>query len=319
MNEVKFSVFADLHLCHGMDPGYDEFWYPGGDERLDAILARAKRENVDFIIHCGDFCHNPHAETVALEKYNNFEIPTYHVLGNHDMDKLSLEETVAAYGMPAEYYYFDKNGFRFIVLNENYFRYEDEDIPYSKGNYYKFGPYRDVISRPQVAWLEETVMSSPYPMVIFSHGSLMLEDEKHAAVKNREEVQDIFRRAHAAGKRVLMCLNGHLHIDYLRIYEHVCYLDVNSASMYWLTPPHHLFPEEFHAKHYGAQSLLIYNDPVHAVITLSEDGRISIDGMKSSFFHGVDGKAAIGTDCWDTRRITPNVLSEKLWLPMDLS
>ena len=97
-------------------PGYDEFWYPGGDERLDAILARAKRENVDFIIHCGDFCHNPHAETVALEKYNNFEIPTYHVLGNHDMDKLSLEETVAAYGMPAEYYYFDKNGFRFIKV-----------------------------------------------------------------------------------------------------------------------------------------------------------------------------------------------------------
>ena len=319
MNTVKFSVFSDLHLCHGMDKGYDEFWYPGGDERLDAILARAKRENVDFIIHCGDFCHNPIAEEAAIARYNGFEIPTYHTLGNHDMDKLSLEETVAAYGMPAEYYYFDKNGFRFIVLNENYFRYEDEDIPYSKGNYYKFGPYRDVISRPQVAWLEETVMSSPYPMVIFSHGSLMLEDEKCGAVKNREEVKEIFRRAHAAGKRVLMCLNGHLHIDYLRIYEHVCYLDVNSASMYWLTPPHHLFPEEFHAKHYGAQSLLIYNDPVHAVITLSEDGHIAIDGMKSSFFHGVDGKAAIGTDCWDTRRITPNVLSEKLWLPMDLS
>ena len=89
--------------------------------------------------------------------------------------------------------------------------------------------------------------------------------------------------------------------------------------MYWLTPPHHLFPEEFHKKHYGAQSLLIYNDPVHAVITLSDDGNIEIEGMKSSFFCDVDGKAAIGTDCWDTRKITPNVLSEKLWLPMEIS
>jgi hypothetical protein len=198
---------------------------------------------------------------------------------------------VAAYGVPAEYYYFDKNGFRFIVLNENYYRYEGEDVAYSEGNYYKFGPYRDVISRPQVKWLEETVMSSPYPMVLFSHGSLMLEGA--GAIKNREEVQDIFRRAHKNGKRILMCLNGHYHIDYMRIYEHVCYLDINSASMYWLTPPHHLFPDEFHEKYFGAQSLLIYNDPVHAVITLSEDGHFEIEGMQSSFFHGVDGKAAI--------------------------
>lgn len=36
-----------------------------------------------------------------------------------------------SHGMPAEYYYFDRNGFRFIVLNENYFRYEDEDVAYS--------------------------------------------------------------------------------------------------------------------------------------------------------------------------------------------
>lgn len=319
MNKVKFSVFSDLHLSRGMKEGYEHFWLGDCDARLDAILARAKREEVDFIIHCGDFCHNPHAETAAIEKYNHFEIPTYHVLGNHDMDALSLEETVAAYGMPAEYYFFDKNGFRFIVLNENYYRYEGEDVPYSQGNYYKYGPYRDVISRPQVKWLEETVMSSPYPMVIFSHGSLMLEDEKRGAVKNREEVQDIFRRAHKAGKRVLMCINGHLHMNYLRIDEHICYLDINSASMYWLTPPHHLFPEEFHAKHYGAQSLLIYNDPIHAVITLSDDGHIEIEGMESSFFYGIDGKAVLGTDCWDTRKITPNVLSEKLWLPMDLS
>ena len=116
-----------------------------------------------------------------------------------------------------------------------------------------------------------------------------------------------------------MCINGHLHMDYMRIYEHVCYLDINSASMFWWTPPHHLFSEEYHEKHYGAQSLLIYNDPVHAVITLSDDGMIEIEGMQSSFFEGLDAKPAFGNDFLDTRRITPNVLSEKLWLPMELN
>lgn len=317
MSKVKFSVFSDLHLGRGMRKDCEEFWYEGGDRRLDAILARAERENVDFIIHCGDFCHNPHAEAAALEKYNHFKIPTYHALGNHDMDTLSLEEVVAAYEMPNEYYYFDKNGFRFIVLNENYCRVDGEDIPYSKGNYYKLGPYRDYISAPQVKWFEETVMQSPYPIVVLSHGSLSLEGAN--AVKNREEVLDIIRRAHASGKRVLMCLNGHLHMDYMRIYEHVCYLDVNSASMFWYTPPHHLFPEEYHEKHYGAQSLCIYNDPVHAVITISDDGMIEIEGMQSSFFCDIDAQTAFGTSVVEERRVTPHVLSEKIWLPMKLS
>ena len=66
MNKVKFSVFSDLHLSRGLHEGYEHFWLGDCEERLDAILARAKREEVDFIIHCGDFCHNPHAETARL-------------------------------------------------------------------------------------------------------------------------------------------------------------------------------------------------------------------------------------------------------------
>ena len=145
---MKFLLFADLHI-HAT-------WPISTNKELHVMQKRAEEEGCDFIIHAGDLCFDAAANRDIIEEYNSFHIPSYHVLGNHDMDKLSLEETVAAYGMPAEYYYFDKNGFRFIVLNENYFRYEDEDIPYSKGNYYKFGPYRDYISRPQVAWLEET-------------------------------------------------------------------------------------------------------------------------------------------------------------------
>ena len=310
MNKVKFSVFADLHN--------DERWTSDGDERLDFILERAKKENCDFIVELGDFVHYPDKKKEFVDRYNNFEIPTYHVLGNHDSDNLSLEDTVKCYNMPHEYYYFDKNGFRFIALNSNYYRYEGEDIPYQKGNYYKFREYRDYISQEQLNWLEDVVMSSPYPMVIMSHGSLSLEDKNADALKNREDVQNIIRKAHNNNKRILMCLNGHFHVDYMRIYEHVCYFDVNSACMYWTPTEHHLFPDEFHKAHEGAKKIAIYNDPIHAIITLTDDGTIEIEGMKSSFFYGVTKEMIEGTDCYSCRKSTPNVMSEKIKLPIEL-
>ena len=312
MNKVRFSVFADIHIHN--------HWAPGSIDRLNAILDRAKREEVDFVIHCGDFC-TPPGYLEALEIYNNFELPTYHVMGNHDFDQLPHDEVLKAYGLKSGYYYFDKNGFRFIVLDENYCRIDGEDVPYSAGNYFKHPTCREYISQEQIVWLEKTVMSSPYPMVVLSHGSLQLEDVRGGAVRNREDVQSIFRKAHESGKRILMCINGHYHVDYMRIYEHVCYFDVNSATMYCLNSkdgPHDKFGEEFHKNHPGSAHLLIYNEPVHAIVTLSDDGCIEIEGMKGSFFKGVSKEMVSDSSCHNAIKITPNVLSEKLILPMKL-
>ena len=312
MQKVKFSVFANIHI--------HDHWAPDSIGRLNAILDRAKKENVDFVIHCGDFC-TPPGYMEALDIYNSFELPTYHVFGNHDFDQLPHEEVIKAYGMTKGYYYFDKNGFRFIVLDENYCHVDGEDIPYSAGNYFKLGEYRDYISKEQIEWLEEVVMSSPYPMVVFSHGSLQREDVHGGAVRNREDVQNIFRKAHKSGKRILMCINGHYHVDYMRIYEHVCYFDVNSATMYTLCgkhEPHNKFGEEFHKRHPGSAHLVIYNEPLSAVVTLSDDGTIEIDGMKGSFFMGVSKDMLTKSDCHEAIKITPDILSEKLVLPMKL-
>ncbi len=312
MNKVKFSVFSDLHCSPAFSPDYKE--------RLDFILERAKKENVDFIIHCGDFCQSPYTVPDVIEKYNNFEIPTYHCLGNHDMDAVELEEIIKHYNMPAEYYYFDKNGFRFVALNSNYYRLEDgTDVAYSKGNYYKFPQYRDYISKEQLVWFEDVVMTSPYPVIVFSHNNLALDDDMGGdALKNREDFQNILRKAHKNKKRVLMCLNGHFHVDYMRIYEHVCYFDVNSAMMYQ-GPAHKLYPKEYHEAHPGADNALVYNDPIHAIVTIWEDGTIEINGMKSSFFCGVGPEIVReGRTCHNAVRITAEVLSEKIKLPIEL-
>lgn len=312
MQKVKFSVFADIHI--------EDHWAPDSLGRLQSILDRAKRAQVDFVIHCGDFCTPPDYPE-ALSIYNGFDLPTYHVLGNHDFDKRSHEEVIRAFGMESGYYYFEKNGFRFIVLDENYCRIDGEDVGYAAGNYFKHGDCRDYISREQIAWLDETVMSSPFPMVVFSHGSLQREDVRGGAVRNRDEVQDIFRKAHRSGKRILLCINGHYHVDYMRIYEHVCYFDVNSATMYTLCgkhEPHNKFGEEFHKKHPGSAHLAIYNEPLSAIVTLSDDGCIEIEGMQGSFFMGVSKEMISESSCHAAIKITPSILSEKIILPMTL-
>jgi len=57
----------------------------------------------------------------------------------------------------------------------------------------------------------------------------------------------------------------------------------------------------------------MFNDPVHAIITLSEDGQIKIDGMQSSLFMGVT-REMTGNAKFDahSRPTTANVQSVNL-------
>lgn len=308
MHKIKFSVFSDLHM--------DDCWCGDIEARLEAILDRAKKEQVDFIIHCGDLSWDQSKHLDAIKQYNHFEIPTYHCLGNHDMDVLSLQDTVALYEMPHEYYYFDRNGFRFIVLNENYYRHEGVDVAYSLSNCYNFPDCRDYISQEQLRWLESVVMDSPYPMFLFSHATLHPDGQD--GIKNEEDILKIFRKAHQNGKRIMMCLSGHTHVDDCRVFEDVCYFTVNSATYHCLPEAHNLFPEEFHRNHNASCMSVLYNDPVHAVVTVCDDGTIEIDGMESSFFCGVTRKMAVGSNYQDEILCTPHVLSRKIKLNMNL-
>ena len=76
MKSVRFSVFSDLHYRDGN--------WNQASERLDSIQKRAAENKVDFVIHCGDFCHNVVTGKEIIDRYNHFSIPSYHTIGNHD-------------------------------------------------------------------------------------------------------------------------------------------------------------------------------------------------------------------------------------------
>ena len=302
---MKFLLFADLHYA-------PKQFLSGSFEILKEMQEAAERENCDFIIHAGDFCHGPSKVMDFVEEYNNFHIPSYHCLGNHDSDNTPFEETVALYKMPNEYYYFDCKGYRMIVLNPNYYNVDGEYINFSMRNYFKNGPARDWVPPEQLAWLKETIDSSPYPCLLISHESF----ERANGVQNRADILKIINDANAKKPHsVLMCMNGHYHRDYIRILDGVCYFDVNSVLMEWVSGvTHDRYPAELLAEYSSLNHTVIYNDPLYCIVEL--DGTtIDIKGKESSMYMGITREDVGGTPFDKVGRpVVPKIQSAKITL-----
>lgn len=252
MRKVKFGVFTDLHV----DIMHDT------QERLQVFLDTCRQEDVDFIIQLGDFCypddnrkvvckpeHMPvnianaiqvktYADKPAiLRMFNSFEKPSYHVLGNHDCDMCSKQETLQFLeAKNGSYYSFDHGGFHFVVLDTNYLKTSSgEFIAYENANYFAAGFRKDMVrenvSPDQIAWLKEDLANTKNPTIVFSHASFSLVGAPSFAVKNHKELREIFQNAPAG---VVACFNGHHHVDLCAKEEGIWYVQINSMDCIWL-------------------------------------------------------------------------------------
>lgn len=302
---MKFLIFSDFHY----DP---EVFMRGSEEDLVIIQNKALQVGAEFMIHAGDLCHGPAQAPDFVRRYNEFEIPSYHCLGNHDTDETSYEETLKQYQMPDGHYYFDRGGYRFIICDPNYYLMDGAYIHYSLRNYYPHRELRDYMPPEQLKWLENTISASTFPCVLISHQSFEREAD---GVKNMAEVQRIIRQANERKPNsVILCVNGHYHRDHIRILDNVCYLDLNSASFDFLPNAHTCYPRELCEKHRELWHTLTYEDPVYAVITL-EGTEITIEGVESKMLFGIQCKDTGNPLCDPAGRISsPGVQSARISL-----
>ena len=304
MSRIKFTVFSDLH--------HHPAWYKTeAPERLAAIQQRALDSGSEFLLHLGDFSHKPSAAGDLIRQYKEFSLPGYFVLGNHEFDIDSLETVLTAMGLDRGYYSFDCSGFRFVILDENYF----SDFPgiyfhYSERNYFDHPDGRDWMPPEEIEWLKETVLSSPYPCVLASHAPLDYPDGRNS-IRCKGRVRKIILDSLNTPGRVVLCLSGHYHRDGLDRIDGVYRLDVNSASFNWVPKPHHLFPEEWYSQYECIGNQIIYRDPLSAVITLDSDkGMLKIEGVKSSFVNGISTEMSGNSSGY--RLCTPEILSAEV-------
>lgn len=311
---VKFGVFTDLHV----DIMHDT------QERLQVFLDHCRRENVDFIIHLGDFCypddnrkvncipeHQPvnianalkvktYADKPAiLRMFNDFEKPSYHVLGNHECDMCSKEELLRFIeAKNGSYYSFDRGGFHFVVLDCSFFKDADGNFhAYENGNYFEVG-FDETLSLPwlpdeQVQWLKDDLAKASFPSVIFSHQTLS-NLPKGRAVKNWEVIREILK---SAPKGVAVCFNGHHHVDLCTREDDIWFVQLNSMDCLWVDEDfatENRYGREIDEKYPNIKYTLPYRDPVYAIVSMDEKG-ITVKGTKSEFVGPDDDEIGLYT------------------------
>lgn len=302
MNKIRFAIFTDLHYDHIHD----------GLQRIKKFVSQTACEDIDFIVDLGDFCSPKKENHVLLDMLDSTGKPHYHLVGNHDSDLYTKEEFLHFLGINSSYYSFAYGAVKFIALDASFIQHDYGYEPYSKRNYNSTRGIYPVIPPYELNWLEDQ-LSDDYPFfIILSHHSLENEFAQRG-VYNRNAVQKLISRTNSSGKKVLLCLNGHDHADSIRKMGETYYFGLNSMSYIWFGPEyeHFCYPAEIHKKYPYLKDMVLYREGLYAIITITEQGCIEIEGMEGHYQTispeelGIKGK-------WNGRAITPNISSLKI-------
>ena len=223
---IRLGVMADLHGGLAVD----------ADKRLQAFLDRMKTISCDGLVQLGDFAF-PNAEHQHFpDQFNAAHPNTLHVIGNHEFDfGLTREDCYRSWKLEASYYHRDIGDIRVLVLDAN-----EKGSPNHKGGYPSY------IGPTQKAWLQTQLEQSSKPVLILSHQPLA----GTSSIDNALEIQNLLSRF---PEKILLCLNGHSHIDAYLQEKGVGFLHINSASYYWVG---------------GKTRMAYYRTPLYTVLTI---------------------------------------------------
>lgn len=272
--EVLFGMCADVHH----EPKKDEAW------RMRAFVDEANERGADFIIQLGDFIMPDESGRKMLDEWERFDGPRYHVLGNHDAEKVGKEKMMAFQGQKEKYYSFDAGDYHFIVLDTNYSKIGDEYVDYDRDNYH-LDFFNCYIPSFELEWLKNDLDATDKRCFIFTHATLAIGDW---VVYNLHELQDILWLANekAGFNKVTMCFSGHDHADAYRFKGGIHYMIVNSMSHKYIGEKYRQSAASREAveKYYGKlRTVIPYKDPLYAFVRLKENGLIQIIGKQSEY------------------------------------
>jgi predicted phosphodiesterase len=228
---VRFGMIADVHYAD-RDPEKGRF-YRQSISKLKEFIDEMNSEKVDFIVELGDFKDEDpipnQANTLKYltdieSVYQKFNGPTYHVLGNHDMDgitKTQFLERVENTGIPKDknYYSFDQKGVHFIVMDGNY---TADGKDYNKDNFRNVLSY---IPEDQVKWLKEDLELNKLPAIVFVHQLLGDSKGMKKSAQNAPEVRNILEQS----GNVLCVFEGHVNSERHSVIKHIHYYSLIST------------------------------------------------------------------------------------------
>lgn len=250
-NVVRMGMIADLHGGLAID----------ARQRLDDFLAAMKTTKCDALVQMGDFAYPNKKHQEFADKFNAAHDQTIHVIGNHEFDYgLKRSDCFKAWGIESAYYRRDLKGLRLLVLDGN-----ETGSPTHQGGYPSY------VGPKQQEWLKSELEAADRPVIILSHQPLA----GRIAINNATEIQRLLGEFR---DKILICFNGHSHVDSLQQVSGVSYLHVNSASYYWVG---------------GKTRMLYYKDALFTVMTVDfSKGTLTVEARSSKWQN--DSPEAIG-------------------------
>jgi len=256
---LSFGIVTDCHYAERDDPSGQRF-YRESTAKLAECIAEMNRQEVDFLVELGDFKdlgENADATIRNLQAietvYRQFKGPRYHVLGNHDQDRISkaqflehVENTGFPKALPS--YSFDVKGFHFTVLDANH---NADGTDYNAGN---FDWRKAYVPPAELAWLKEDLAKTSLPTMVFVH-QLLDADQGDVYVRNAANVRSVLE----ASGRVRAVFQGHHHEGN--------YSQIKGIHYYTL------------------KALVVGKSPqnsAYAVVSAQADGGLTVTGFKNA-------------------------------------
>lgn len=91
------------------------------------------------------------------------------------------------------------------------------------------------------------------------------------------------------------------------------YFGLNSMSYIWFGPQfeHFSYADEIHEQYPALKDMVLYQEGLYSIITITEDGGIDIQGM-NGHYQNISPKELGLEDVWNGRSILPIISSLKV-------
>jgi len=222
--KVRIHLVTDIH--YGPDvavkKGETALWL------LDGFVRRANDMNPDLVVDLGDRISDVDRERDFLREqevgriFSDLDIPSRHIVGNHDVVNLTAMDNEKALGARVSSNSIDIGGYHLVFWNANTF------IPYPD-------PCRGAL-RSDIEWLRRDLESASLPSVVFTHfplaapcmtGNYYFEDAaEYAFDPNAPVLRELF----AAVGHVVLCVSGHVHQNTWQSVDDVSFFSLQSLT-----------------------------------------------------------------------------------------
>ena len=220
---LRIGLIADPQYQDA--PTVGDRYYRGSLNKLKSAIDTLNLYQVDFIQNLGDIINGKwrsYDSIISIYRNVNQNIEVYHLLGNHDfsVDSTLKKNILVKLSMPNYYYSYEKNGWKFIVLDAtdvSFFsnalhNYNTEVIDayykktIGKQNHYD---WNSAIGIEQQNWLKEELKTAKklnQKVILFCHMPLLPKD-----ATNLWNSKEIIKLIEKYRKNVVAFVSGHRH------------------------------------------------------------------------------------------------------------